>query len=104
MCRNAFNNKQNSDTTNYVRNVNNSLRKNRRILETTLKGEKVTVPKQKLVDRGFNFSYYTNQVVTRNNHTYTFVYEFGYLPLEDKDLILIVKRQAEQGREGQKAS
>jgi len=95
MCRNAFNNKQNSDTNNYVRNINNSLRKNRRILEDTLQGEKTTISKQKLVDKGFNFSFYTNQVVTKNNHTYTFCYEFGYLPLEDKNLILIVKRKAE---------
>ncbi len=95
MCRNAYNNKQNSDSTNYVRNINNALRKNRRILESTLQGEKTTVPKQKLVDKGFNFSYYTNQVITKNNHTYTFCYEFGYLPIEDKDLILIVKRSAD---------
>ena len=95
MCRNAYNNKQNSDTNNYVRNINNSLRKNRRILEETIQGEKTTVAKQKLVDKGFNFSFYTNQVVTKNNHTYTFCYEFGYLSLEDKNLILIVKRKAE---------
>lgn len=91
MCRNAYNNKQNSDSNNYVRNVNNTLRKNRRILENTLQGEKVTVPKQKLVDKGFNFSYFTSKVTTKNNHTYTFCYEFGYLGLE-KDLVLIVKR------------
>lgn len=97
MCRNAYNNKQNSDTTNYVRNINNSLRKNRRILELSLKGEKTTVPKQKLVERGFNFSFYTNQVTTRNNHVYTFCYEYGYLPLE-KDFYLIVKRNAESGK------
>jgi hypothetical protein len=95
MCRNSFNNKQNSDTNNYVRNINNSLRKNRRILEETLQGEKITVAKQKLVDKGFNFNFYTNQVITKNNHTYTFCYEFGYLPIEDKDLILIVKRKAD---------
>jgi hypothetical protein len=95
MCRNAFNNKQNSDTNNYVRNINNALRKNRRILEESLQGEKTTLSKQKLVDKGFNFSFYTNQVVTKNNHTYTFCYEYGYLPLEDKNLILIVKRKGE---------
>ena len=31
-CRNAFNNDQNRDVNNYVRNINNILRKNRRIL------------------------------------------------------------------------
>lgn len=95
MCRNSFNNKQNSDTNNYVRNVNNSLRKNRRILEETLVGDKTTIAKQKLIDKGFNFSFNTHQIKTNNNHVYTFCYEFGYLPIEDKDLILIVKRKAD---------
>src|SRR5688572_26626184 len=95
LCRNSFNNKQNSDTSNYIRNVNNLLRKNRRILEDHLDGEKTTVSRQKLIDKGFSFTYFTNQVVTRNNHTYTFCYEYGYLPIEGKDLILIVKRKSE---------
>jgi hypothetical protein len=94
MCRNAFNNKQNSDSTNYVRNVNNLLRKNRRILGETLHGEKTTVPKTRLLQQGFDFNFITNQVTTRNQHTYFFCYEFGYLPLE-KDLYLIVKRSGE---------
>ena len=92
LCRNSFNNKLNSDTNNYVRNINNSLRKNRRVLEELLQGEKTTVPKQKMIDKGFNFSFYTNQNVTKNNHTYIFCYEYGYLPL-DNNLILIVKRK-----------
>lgn len=94
LCRNAYNNKQNSDTNNFVRNVNNQLRRNRRALEECLVGEKTTVSRQKLIDKGFSFTYYTNQVITKNNHTYFFCYEFGYLPLEN-DLVLIVKRKAE---------
>ncbi len=94
LCRNSFNNKLNSDTNNYVRNVNNSLRKNRRVLEELLKGDKTTVPKQKLLDKGFSFTYYTNQNVTKNNHTYFFCYEFGYLHLEN-NIVLIVKRKSE---------
>ncbi|MDI1354910.1 MAG: hypothetical protein PSX36_08330 [bacterium] len=94
LCRNSFNNKQNSDSNNYVRNINNTLRKNRRVLEDLLQGDKTTVPKQKLIDKGFNFSYFTNQVVTKNNHTYVFCYEFGYLLL-DKEYVLIVKRKAD---------
>jgi hypothetical protein len=94
MCRNAFNNKVNSNSNNYVRSINNSLRKNRRILENNLQGEKTTIAKQKLVDNGFNFKYHTNLHLTKNNHTYYFCYEFGYLTL-DNDNILIVKRKAE---------
>ncbi|HQQ93084.1 MAG TPA: hypothetical protein PLQ93_00900 [Bacteroidia bacterium] len=93
LCRNSFNNKANSDSTNYVRNTNNILRKNRRILEELLKGEKLTLPRQRLIDRGFNFKYFTSIFHTRNNHTYYYCYEYGYLPV-DNDLILIVKKKA----------
>ena len=92
ICRNSYNNKVNSDTTNYVRNVNNILRKNRRILEENLKGETTTILKQKLSDKGFNFKYYTNNIITKNNHSYIYCYEFGYLLL-DKEMVLIVKRK-----------
>jgi hypothetical protein len=94
LCRNSFNNKQNSENNVYVRSINNILRKNRRILEENLQGEKSTVAKQKLLQKGFDFSYYTNQIVTRNNHTYSFCYEFGYLILES-GMVLIVKKKME---------
>jgi len=94
LCRNAFNNKLNSDTNNYVRNINNSLRKNRRILEENLVGDTTKISKQKLIDKGFNFNFYTNQNLTKNNHTYIFCYEFGYLHLEN-DYVLIVKRKTD---------
>ncbi len=94
MCRNNFNNKINSDANNLVRNINNILRKNRRILQELLTGEKTTVSRQKLLDKGFNFAYHTNSHVTRNNHTYLFFYEFGYFLL-DNGMVLIVKRNQE---------
>jgi hypothetical protein len=95
MCRNAYNNKHNSDSNNFVRNVNNALRRNRRILESSLVGEKTTLPRQKLLDKGFNFNLHTSQHKTRNNDTYVFCYEYGYLPLEN-DFVLIVKRKGDQ--------
>lgn len=89
LCRNSFNNKQNSDSTNYVRNVNNILRKNRRILEGSLKGETTNISRQKLVDKGLNFTYFTDQKFT--SYTYYFCYEYGYRFLED-DVVMIVKK------------
>jgi len=95
LCRNSFNNKLNSDSNNYVRNINNILRKNRRILEELLQGEKTTLPKQKMVYKGFNFGFHTNLSTTKTNNTYTFCYEYGYLPLEN-DIILIVKKKQDK--------
>jgi hypothetical protein len=46
-----------------------------------------------LLDKGFNFNFYTNQIITRNNHTYTYCYEYGYLPLENNMMLIVKKRQ-----------
>ena len=85
ICRNSYNNKLNSDSNNYVRTINNALRKNRRILEELIPGEeeKTKVSKSKLDKLGFNFSYFTNEYITQKGQRYFFVYEYGYLPLDD---------------------
>lgn len=93
-CRNNFNNKQNSHQTNYVRQLNSILRKNRRILETMLpeKEEIKKIHRDKLILEGFNFKYHTHQYQTQKGAVYHFIYEYGFLGLEN-NWILIVKRQ-----------
>jgi hypothetical protein len=60
-CRISYNNKLNSDETNYVRNVNNALRKNRRILtELNTTQKTVSVSREKLLEKGFDFKYFTS--------------------------------------------
>jgi hypothetical protein len=90
LCRNAYNNKLNSDSTNLVRNTNNALRKNRRILEEICKEDKARTTKKTLVSEGFDFEYLTSIRTTQKGSTYRFVYEYGYLEL-DNDFFLIVK-------------
>ncbi len=91
-CRNSYNNKLNSDTNNYVRNINNTLRKNRRILaELNPKGT-TKVSKDQLLLAGFNFNYYTNTYTTKQGKTYFFCYEQGYLPLEEGLYALVIKQ------------
>ena len=90
-CRNAYNNKQNKDSSNLMRNVNNKLRRNYRILtETNIEG-KTKVAKSKLDGLGFDFSYFTQIKIYKNGSEYKFVYDQGYKILED-DFILIVKK------------
>ncbi len=93
-CRNAHNNKQNSDQYNLIRNVNNILRKNRRILEQAIpSGEgMVKCPRQKLLESGYNFKYHTHQYTNKKGLVYHFCYDLGYLPLEG-EWVLVVKRQ-----------
>ena len=91
-CRNAYHNKQNGGATHYVRHVNSSLRKNRKILQTLNPNGKIKLPKKKLLDEGFNFDFHTNTSTTRKGATYYFCYEHGYLPL-DGDWLMLVERE-----------
>ncbi|MEZ0450500.1 hypothetical protein ACR78Z_18825 [Sphingobacterium thalpophilum] len=92
-CRNAYNNKLNSDQTNLVRNVNNILRKNRRILLETLNGEgMVKVQQEKLKRKGFDFKFHTHTYVNSKGQVYNFIYEMGYLILENNWILLVRKK------------
>ncbi|MEZ5198076.1 MAG: hypothetical protein R2764_17305 [Bacteroidales bacterium] len=91
-CRNTYNNRLKRDSNNYVRNVNNTLRKNRRILEELNPGGKSKAHRNKLVSKGFNFDYYTNSYTTKSGKTYYYCYEYGYLPIEDDYFFLVMKQ------------
>ncbi len=90
-CRNTFNNKMNKDSTNLVRNVNNLLRKNYRILQDLNPTDKTKTTKSKLLAKGFSFEYYTSTYTTKTGTVYYFIYDQGYLPLES-DYYALVKR------------
>ncbi|GHA23368.1 hypothetical protein GCM10007103_00510 [Salinimicrobium marinum] len=90
-CRNAHNNNLNKDSKNLVRNVNNQLRKNYRILEELNPEGKTKISKSKLVSKGFNFENFTSIYTTKTGTVYYFVYDHGYLPLEG-DYYALVKR------------
>lgn len=93
-CRNTYNNKLNSDASNTVRNINNILRKNRRILQDLNKQSgKTMVAKDTLLSNGFNFTYHTHTYKTKKGDIYNFCYEQGYLYLDDKELYLLVKNK-----------
>ncbi len=93
-CRSVFNNKLNSDSSALMKNINNILRKNRRIIEelTPANEGKTTVGLKKLQDKGFNFNYHTHIYTTKAGAKYIFCYEYGYLALEN-DLYMLVKRK-----------
>ncbi len=90
MCRNAFNNKLNSDSYNVVRNTNNQLRRNRRILEEICSEDKAKTTRGTLISKGFDFNLMTSQRITQKGSVYYFVYDFGYLEL-DNDFFLVVR-------------
>jgi len=95
-CRNNYNNQLKSNTINLVRNINNALGKNRRILENLfLAGEEMTkTTRNKLLQKGFQFKYITHTYTNKKGNIYFFCYDIGYLPLES-DWYLLVKRKEE---------
>lgn len=90
-CRNNYNNQQNRDETNYMRNVNNILRRNRRILKELNPAGKNRVPVKKLVEKGFDFGHCTSVLSTKAGNTYHFCYEYGYLLLDDDSAALVIR-------------
>ena len=88
-CRNAYNNKINKDSTNYMRNINNKLRKNYRILSELNIDVKSKTTRSKLLNKVFDFEYFTSIWNTKTGNTYYFVYDQGYMALESDFFILV---------------
>lgn len=92
-CRNAYNNKINKDSNNLMRNINNKLRKNYRILGELNADGKSKTTKSKLQNQGFDFNFFTNILQTKTGNTYYFIYDQGYMVLEN-DFYVLVKKDA----------
>lgn len=95
-CRNNYNNSLKSSGVNMVRNINNALLKNRRILEQFFGSdeEMCKTNKERLLEKGFQFKYLTHTYTNKKGNVYFFCYDVGYLPL-DNDWFLLVKRKEE---------
>lgn len=78
-CRNLHNNRLNSNSTSYIRKVNNTLKKNRRILESLFTSQTENIPCQGLTLIGFDFTYCTHINITKDGKTFYYCYEYGYL-------------------------
>jgi predicted nucleic acid-binding Zn ribbon protein len=91
-CRNNYNNQIKAYSNNMIRNINNALRKNRRILEDLLPDSEDTakITKRHVLGRGFDFNYLTHTYTNKKGNTYFFCYDYGYLEL-DGDWLLLVR-------------
>jgi hypothetical protein len=76
-----------------MRNINNKLRKNYRILSelnANADGKSKTT-RAKLMSKGFDFEFFTNILNTKSGNTYYFLYDQGYMVL-DNDFYMLVKK------------
>ncbi|MGR3810417.1 DUF2116 family Zn-ribbon domain-containing protein [Jiulongibacter sp. NS-SX5] len=89
-CRNNYNNKQKASSTNLIKNTNYALKKNYQILQKLCKNDKSKTTRSTLLKHGFNFELITSRRVTKKGSEYFFVYDYGYLEL-DNDFFLLVK-------------
>lgn len=94
-CRSTYNNQLNGNDNNYVRNINNILRRNRRILEELLPASSpmIKLPRHNLQFKGFHFRYFTHTLTSKKGNTYYFCYDLGYLPLTNDRLMIVRKKE-----------
>ena len=90
-CRNNFNNQLKAPENNFIRNINNRLRKNRRIMQQLLPAhEKLgRVNKDRLVQMGYQLSYFTHTFSNQKGDVYYFCYDYGLMPLENNWFLLV---------------
>jgi predicted nucleic acid-binding Zn ribbon protein len=91
-CRTSYNNRQKRMENEYISDVNNILRKNRKILAGLNPDGKSKVSLSKLKAKGFDFTYYTSTYTTKEGAKYFYCYEQGYLPIEKEQYLLVVKK------------
>lgn len=92
-CRNTYNNKVNKESKNLIRNINNRLRKNHKILSELNSTGKTKVTRSKLYDKGYDFQFFTSVYKTKKGSVYYYVYDQGFLPLDNDWFLLIRKEQ-----------
>lgn len=90
-CRNTYNNKVNRTSKNLIRNTNNRLRKNYTILTKLNISGKTKISRSKMISHNFDFNFFTQIYITKAQKTYFYVYDQGYLAL-DNEIYLLIKR------------
>ena len=92
-CRNNYNNRQNREINQYVRNIHSLLRKNRKILSDLYDAGKMRVHKDALLVSGYSFGFFTHVVEPENGPVFWYCYEYGFSEPED-EYIKLVKNES----------
>lgn len=79
-CRSNYHNHNKRKHDRIMAAVNRQIRKNRSILKTLCPEGKATVRKERLLDMGFSFQYFSSQYVA-GKLRYYFSYEYGFAPI-----------------------
>ena len=91
-CRNSYNYEKTHKQVNVIRKINNILARNHNILLGLNPNGKGYASRQQLLEKGFDFKYFTSIYTTKSGSVYHFVYDQGYVPMEkDKDSFVLVR-------------
>lgn len=92
-CRSNYNNRLQVENRSFLKQVNHILKKNREILKAKTPTGKAMIKKEQLAQKGFNFTFHTHTYTTQKSQTYVFCYEYGYLALDNDELLLVKREQ-----------
>lgn len=88
-CRNYYNNNH-KEKSSEMATISLILKRNRKILAQMISQPTKKLKKEKLLQQGFNFYYFTSIDTTKGSSCY-FCFEYGYLPMED-DCVKLMRR------------
>ena len=92
-CRTNYNNHLRAEDNSFLNEINRILKKNRDILRAKNPEGKAKVKRDALVRKGFDFNFHTHTYATQKGQVYFFCYEYGYLPLENDELLLVKREE-----------
>jgi hypothetical protein len=96
-CRNGYNNQSKSTQINVIRNINNALLKNRKILKEILPEgcPLIKVKREKLLQSGYFFNYNTSIYKNKKGSIYYYCYDCGMMPLNEEWCIVFINENIE---------
>jgi len=92
-CRNTYNNRQAGVTFSSMRRINRILKRNLTVLNGLNKKGRVTISRDELLKKEFNFSYFTHMATSHQGRTYFYCYDQGYALVDANRVLLVRKRE-----------
>lgn len=85
-CKSAYHYKKTqNETPKFYSKVHQQLKLNRKILKNYNKAGKATIRTEILMTQGFNPNFFTHYWKNKKGDTYLFVYEFGFLKVQENN-------------------
>jgi hypothetical protein len=92
-CRSSHNGRLKASDYVFVNSINKILQKNRRILQAQSLSSQLRIKRETLLSKGFDTCFHTHTYTTEKGNVYFFCYEYGYMPLENEELLLVKKEE-----------